>query len=105
MFYCSFGVCFLDSYRRRLLETARENDEYRIGDYLMEFNDATLDNIAAMLYARLGCTQDASYSYIRDKVLDIMAFDFSDTLDVHCMADVVENRTKSFRSLYTGLSS
>ena len=44
-------------------------------DRFSESHDATLANITAILYERLGCTQDESYDYILDKLREIKDFD------------------------------
>jgi len=44
-------------------------------DRFSESHDATLANITAILYERLGCTKDASYDYILDKLREIKDFD------------------------------
>ena len=44
-------------------------------DRFSESHDATLANITVILYERLGCTQDASYDYILNKLREIEEFD------------------------------
>ena len=44
-------------------------------DRFSESHDATLANITAILYERLGCTQDESYDYILEKLREIKDFD------------------------------
>mgnify|MGYP001338467023 CR=1 FL=1 len=72
-------------------------------DRFSESHDATLANITAILYERLGCTHDVSHDYILDKLREIKEFDSSHNLGIKCVADVVGEHTKSFHSLYTYL--
>jgi len=50
-------------------------------DRFSESHDATLANITAILYERLGCTQDESYDYILEKLQEIKVFDSGNTLE------------------------
>ena len=68
-------------------------------DRFSETHDAKLANITAILYERLGCTQDASHDYILEKLREIEDFDSSYSQDL-------KEHTKSFHptlSLYTYL--
>ena len=50
-------------------------------DRFSESHEATLANITAILYDSLGCTKDASYDYILDKLREIEEFDLGDTIE------------------------
>jgi len=55
-------------------------DPYDVEDITDE-HYSKLVNMTVSLYAQLGCTQDESYDYILEKLLEIEAFDFDDTIE------------------------